>query len=215
MSLTSRFTLIAPEGERGCPRGQWPRPQHEGFGSGQPTLANVYRVMEELFDRSDRKLDELAEEMRVIDQRVASLEQDARQPRLAMVADGQADTKTRERTEGAATAVQAMHGDSCSANRVDPDPICSTSFGDDCTGPPALPCSREDALIDKGAAAPKSCLSPLEMRTPIATGGSLPAGETSTATKTTFDHSILWFCLIEETILRTSTPYALYYNSSF
>ena len=35
----------------------------------------------------------------------------------------QADTKTRELTERAATAVHAMHGDSCSANRVDPDPI--------------------------------------------------------------------------------------------
>ena len=40
-----------------------------------------------------------------MDQRLTSLEQDARQPRLAMEADGLADTKTRERTEGAATAV--------------------------------------------------------------------------------------------------------------
>ena len=39
--------------------------------------------------------------------------------------------KTRERTEGAAKAVQAIHGNSCSANRVDPDPMCSTSFGGD------------------------------------------------------------------------------------
>ena len=63
-----------------------------------------------------------------------------------MVADGQADTKTRERTEGAATAIQAMHGDSCSANRVDPDPMCSASSGDS-IGPPAFPCSGDDALI--------------------------------------------------------------------
>ena len=91
---------------------------------------------------------------RLLDQRVASLEHDARQPRLATVADGQANTKTHERTEGAATVVRAMHGVSCSANRVDPDPMCSTSFGDDCTGPPALRCSREDALVDNGAAAP-------------------------------------------------------------
>ena len=33
------------------------------------------------------------------------------------------DTETRERTEGAAAAVQAKHGNSYSANRVDPDPI--------------------------------------------------------------------------------------------
>ena len=91
-----------------------------------------------------------------------------------MEADGQVDTKTRERTEGSVTAVQAIHGDSCSANRVDPDPMCSISFGDDCTRPPALPYSGEDALVDIGAAAPKSCLSPLGMRTTTAVGGLLP-----------------------------------------
>ena len=47
-----------------------------------------------------------------------------------MGADGQADKKTRERTEGAAKAVQAMHGDSFSASRVDPGPKTnSTCFG--------------------------------------------------------------------------------------
>ena len=127
----------------------------------------------------------MAKKMRVKDQRQAILEQDTRQPRLAMVVDGQADKNTHERTEGAATAVQAMHGDSCSANRVDPNPMCSTSFGDDCTGPLALPCSKEDALVDNSAAAPKSCLSSLEIRTTTAAGGLLPAGETATATKTT------------------------------
>ena len=150
--------------------------------------------MEELFDRSDRKLDELAEEMRVMDQRVASLEQDARKPRLAMVADGQADTKTRERKEGAATVVQAMHEDSCSANRVDFGPkITSISFGVKAE-PPALPC-RDEVLVENGAAAPKSCLAPLGMRSSTAAGSLLPTGKTSTATKTTFDHPTLWFCL--------------------
>ena len=43
--------------------------------------------------------------------RLTRLEHGARQPRLAMEADGQADTRARERTEGAATAVQAMRGD--------------------------------------------------------------------------------------------------------
>ena len=50
-------------------------------------------------------------------QLAARLEQDARQPRLVMEADGPANTKTRERTEGAATAVQAMHGDSCTNHK--------------------------------------------------------------------------------------------------
>ena len=195
-----------------------PVPQQEEFESGRPTLSDVYRTFEERFDQSDsywysigshfnqqvKKLDEPIEMMRGTSQRLAVLEHDARQPRLAMEVDLQADTKTHERTEGAATAVQAMHANSCSANRVDPHPICSTSFGDDCTGPPALPCSREDALVDNSAAAPRSCLSPLEMRSPIAASGLLPAGETSTATKTTFDHPTLWFCLTEETNLKTS-----------
>ena len=43
--------------------------------------------------------------MRVTDQRFASLEQDARKLRLAMEADGPADEKTRERTEGTAKVV--------------------------------------------------------------------------------------------------------------
>ena len=40
----------------------------------------------------------------------------------AMEAEGQANTKTRERTEGAVTAVQAMRGDGFSARRVEPGP---------------------------------------------------------------------------------------------
>ena len=126
----------------------------------------------------------------------------------------EADTKTRERTEGAATAVQAMHGDRCSANRVDPDPTCSTSFGDDCTGPPALPCSREDTLVNNSAAAPKSCLSPSEMCSPTAADGSLPTGEISTTTKTTFDYPTLWFCLIEVLNFVSSILYVSYFSKA-
>ena len=96
------------------PEGNGRVPQQEEFGYGQPTPVDVYRKIEELWDR---KMDEIP---RLLEQHLASLEPDARQPRLAMVADGQANTKTPERTEGATTAVQAMHGDSCSATRVDP-----------------------------------------------------------------------------------------------
>ena len=60
--------------------------------------------------------------MRYLEHHSASLEQDARQPRLVMEADGPANTKTRERTESAATAVQAMRGGSFSARRVEPGP---------------------------------------------------------------------------------------------
>ena len=55
--------------------------------------------------------EEIKKDLRKMKQRVASLKQDARQPRLAMGEDVKADKKTRERTEGAATAVQAKHGD--------------------------------------------------------------------------------------------------------
>ena len=115
-------------------------------------------------------------------QRSASVEQDARQPRLAMEADVITDTKTRKRTEGAAAAERVISGDNSSA-QVDTVPIRLTSFGDDSTGPPAFPCSRDDALRDKGAAAPKPCLSPAKMRTRTAADGLLPAGTAPTAMK--------------------------------
>ena len=125
---------------------------------GEVTLDRLRQVMSDI---RGELLREIKEDLRQLDQRLAGLEHDARQPRPAMEPDGLADTKTLKHTEGAATIVQAMHGDSCSANRVDPHPMCSTSFGEDCAGLPAPPCSRDDALIDNGAAAPKSCLSPL------------------------------------------------------
>ena len=100
----------------------------------------VREIYEELFRSTGEKVGRASGDDRGPDQREASLEQDARQPRLATKADGSANTKTRERTEGTATTVQAMHGDSCSADWVDPDPMCSTSFGDDCTGLLAPPC---------------------------------------------------------------------------
>ena len=50
-------------------------------------------------------MDEILDEMRRMDQHVTSLEHGARQPRLAMEANGHANTKTQERTEGATTAV--------------------------------------------------------------------------------------------------------------
>ena len=94
------------------PEGNGPVPQKEELGSGQPTMEDVYRMMKEAFDRWDKKLDEISgkmekyiEERGSIDQRLTRVEHGTRQPRLAMEADGQANTKTRERPEGAATAV--------------------------------------------------------------------------------------------------------------
>ena len=91
--------------------GNGPLPQKDKFGSGQPTMEDVYRMLckardsrfdrqQSCFDRWDRKMDEISDEMRRVDQHVTSLEHGARQSRLAMEADGRANTKTRERTEG-------------------------------------------------------------------------------------------------------------------
>ena len=84
-----------------------------------------------------------------MEQHFTSLEPGARQPRLAMEPDGLANTKTRERAEGAAPAVQAKHGDSCTAQKVQDGPKTSTCFGV-MAEPPDLP-SRGDVLVKNGA----------------------------------------------------------------
>ena len=165
---------------------------------------------------ADGQASQLSEEMKM-NQHLARLEQDARQSRLAMEADGQASTKTRERTEGAATAAQAMRGDCSSARRVEPGPTKSTSFGMKAE-PPALPC-RDVSVVECGAAAFKSCLPSMEMRTSTAAGGLVPTGDASKASETTLNEPPLRFCLTEETDLkaensRTSIPSASHDSSS-
>ena len=188
------------------PEGNGPAPQDTGK---MITWEELRQAVSEMWGEVTR---EYKEDLRSsMDQRLASLEHDARQPRPAMEADVQADKEARERTEGAATAVQAMHRDCFPANRVNPDPMCWAIFGVKAE-PPALPC-RDDVLVENDAAVPKSCLSPLEMSTTTAAGGLLPTGKTSTATRTTFDQPPLWFFLAEETNLRTPMQYALYYSS--
>ena len=143
--------------------------------------------------------------------REASLEHTARQLRPAMEADGPADTKTREHTEGATTAVQTMHGDSCTAQKVQDEPKTSISFGVK-VEPPDLP-FREDVLLENGAASPKSCLPSSKMRSPIAAGGLLPTGEASTATRTTFNEPLLRFYSTEKTDSKTNLRTRILYLS--
>ena len=149
---------------KAVPEGNGPVPQKEELGSGQLTLGDVYRLCVERFDRQlkitdnrfDRQLkrmdnyfDRLDDEMREMDQHLTRLKHGARQPRLAMEANGQASTKTRKRTEGAAIEVQAMRGDCFSARRVEPGPTTnSTSFGVKAE-PPALS-YREDSVVESG-----------------------------------------------------------------
>ena len=147
--------------------------------------------------KMDKKNPENPKEMRATEQRSASLvEQDARQRHLVMEANVTAEKKTREHTERAAAIVQAKHEDSCAAKRVQAGPTSLTSFSMKAETP--APPRRDDVLVDIGAAAPKTCLSPVEMRALIAAGGLLPTGKTSTMTMTIFHQLALLIYLIKE-----------------
>ena len=130
-------------------------------------MADLYEIIKERFDRSDKKFDELNENTRETNQRFADPEHDARQLRLATEADVPTDKKTRKRAEDAA-ADQAKHGHSCSAKRIDTGSTSAINFGME-SEPPALP--RNEVLVDKGAEDPKPRLSPVETRMLIAAGG--------------------------------------------
>ena len=129
-----------------------------------------------------------------------------------MEGDATADKKAHERTEGATAAVQANHGDSYFAKRVQAGPISSTSFGTK-TKPPTLP-RWDEVLVDKGAVAPKPFILPVKMRTLTAAGDLRPAGKASTNTRIAFNQRCLWFCPTNETNSeRTSIQCASYYRS--
>ena len=101
-----------------------PSPRKKNLGLANPRGRNYKGFSRK---KLDRQIDELR---RLLKQQSASQEQDAWQPRLATETDGPANTKTRERTEGVATAVRVVHGDTFSARKVEPSPkTTSTSFG--------------------------------------------------------------------------------------
>ena len=201
---------------KAVPEGNDPVPQKEELGSGQPTMEDVYRRIKLMMSHFEEQMDKISD---VMDQHLTRLEHGARQPRLAMEVDGQASTKTRERTEGTATAVQAMRGDCFSARRVEPGPTTnSTSFGVK-TEPLALPC-RDGVVVESGPTTSQSCLPSMEMRPSTAAGGLVPTGEASNASETTFNQPPLRFCSTEKTDLEaknswTSVPSASYNSSSF
>ena len=69
-------------------------PHRDKFGSGEPTKVDLYRMLEENFDRQsnrikshfdrqDKALGELTEKMGATSQRLADLQHEARRPRLA------------------------------------------------------------------------------------------------------------------------------------
>ena len=67
--------------------------------------------------------------------------------------------------------------------------MCLASFVDDSTKPPTIP-RMDDVSVNEGAAVPKPCLSPVEMRMLTAAGGLLPAGTASTEIGTTFPRTL-------------------------
>ena len=170
--------------------GNVPIPQQEVYGSGQPTLVGTFRQIKLMVSHFE-------EQTKMLEKHLTRLEHGAWQPRLAMEADGPANTKTQERTEGAATAVQAMRGDSCNTEqKVQDGPKTLITFGVEAE-PPDLPC-REDILVEEGVTSPKSCLPFLEMRSPTAAGRLVPTDEASTATETTSNEPLLRFYATEE-----------------
>ena len=105
------------------PEGNGPTPKDAGK---MVTWEEIRQAVSLTWGEASKEI--IKEDSRRADQRVASLELDAPQPRLAMEADGPTYTKTRERTEGAAKAIQAMHGDSFSAKRIQDGPKSSNHF---------------------------------------------------------------------------------------
>ena len=108
---------------KAIPEGNGPTPQ-DAFV--MITREELRRVLSESIGNFFR---EFKGDFRRIDQRVASLEQDAQQPRLPVEAGVTADMKNRECTEGAAAEVQAENGESCSTKRIQASPTSSTNFG--------------------------------------------------------------------------------------
>ena len=83
--------------------------------------------MKSHFDQQDKKSGELTDKLRATKQRLANLQYEARQSRLATKADVEPDAKTRKCAEDAATD-RVKNGDSSFA-RADDGPTRLASFG--------------------------------------------------------------------------------------
>ena len=96
-------------------------PPPDEFGSGEPTMVELYRILEETFDRMDKKIDRMTScfdrrlnkligKTRETKQRLADLQDQAQQSRLATKADVDPDTKTCKRTRGATANFSEARG---------------------------------------------------------------------------------------------------------
>ena len=167
---------------KAVPEGSGPVPHHDEYGSDHSTMADLYRMVKERFDRSYKQFDDLTEKMRVTNQRLAGLEHEARQPRLATKADVEPDTKTCKRTEDASAAERVKN----SSARVDDGATSLTIFGM-IAEPPAPEKCIDDVLVSRGTEAPKPDLPLMEVRIlSSAAGGLLPASAASTTMRVIF-----------------------------
>ena len=92
--------------------------------------------------------------------------------------------KTRQRKEDAAVDDDDF-GDNISSARINYDPMSWTSFDDTAKSSAFTKCSN-DARVNEGAEAPKSRLSPVEMRTPTHADVLLHPGSASTTLRAIF-----------------------------
>ena len=155
-------------------------------------MAEILRVLkrdfEEMKNRFDRMKNHFAQQNKWFEelkegtknqnsQRLAGLQLQAQQPRLAAKADVKQDKNTHDRKKG--VAPDERYRDLSSVRIA--DPMSQASFGDEeFTEPSALTKCSDGALVDEGTKAPKPRLSFGEKRTSTHVGGVLQAGLAST-----------------------------------
>ena len=192
---------------KAIPEGNGPIPKDAYVIIGGITREKLRRVMPETMGKT---LEEFKKDMKG-QSCLASLKQDARQPRLAM----EADVTATKRPASARRAPLLQFKRSMRIAVLQNGSKRPDQFDQylEEAEPPALP-RRHDALVDNGVAAPKSCLSPLEIRIPTAAGGLLPTGKAFTTTRITYNQPHFRLCPTEETnSKRASIQYASYYSS--
>ena len=120
------------------------------------------------------------------------------------------ETDTHKRMEATTAAERVISAGNYFA-QVNTDPIRLIRYGEDQIGPPALPCLRDKVLVDNGAVAPKSCLSPADMCTSTASGSLIPNRPASKASRIISYQPRSRLCPTEETNAgTTSFQYATY-----
>ena len=117
---------------KAVPEGNGPVPDDE-VGSGQPTIADLYRIIKERSEESDRKL-----EGRAYGDGETGEPAFSRTVAWSSVATYRHGGRRKIRHQNSQSYGERCSGDSFSAH-LDPNPMCVTSFGDDSTKSLALP----------------------------------------------------------------------------